>query len=490
MDQTQINPIQREPKPKVWVKRFYKWHRILGLIALVPVMMWTLSGMLHPLMSNWLRPSIANEVFKPLALAQLKPELTIRQVLNARQINNVRNFGLINFNQHTYYQVLMPDSTYRYFSANNAQVLPDGDKQYAIYLARYFAGDQKSKLVSVTLQKQFDDVYQPINRLLPVWKISFLRPDGMDVYIETAQSRMGTFNNNTRKAFLSLFRQFHIWGFLAVWGESFRISVLLVLVSTMVFTLISGLIIYGLLWNRFKAITAKRKQSGFPEKRFVHRFHRQLGIIVSFLMLTFTVSAFFHLAVKMHNQQGEVEAYTQLVRSNDLKYSNLTLPVVDTVVKRMALAVINQKSYYQITTKSKQTLYFNTQTGMELTNGDQQYATWLANYYRNTPNAYPKSISLIKQFTTEYGFINKRLPVEKVSYAQHEDWYIETSSGKLATKVAGIDRAEGFSFIFLHKFFGITWAGKNIRDIVSMLAAFGIFVAALFGFAAFLKIRD
>jgi hypothetical protein len=54
-------------------QNFYKWHRILGLIALIPVIGWTLSGLSHPFMSNWFRPQIAIEVFKPLSQQQMKP---------------------------------------------------------------------------------------------------------------------------------------------------------------------------------------------------------------------------------------------------------------------------------------------------------------------------------------------------------------------------------------------------------------------------------
>jgi hypothetical protein len=74
-----------------------------------------------------------------------------------------------------------------------------------------------------------------------------------------------------------------------------------------------------------------------------------------------------------------------------------------------------------------------------------------------------------------------------VEYPNGENWYIETTTSQLAEKVTGMDRTEGFSFIFLHKYFGMTWAGKNIRDVVSMLAALGVLVASLFGFAAFIK---
>jgi hypothetical protein len=126
-----------------------------------------------------------------------------------------------------------------------------------------------------------------------------------------------------------------------------------------------------------------------------------------------------------------------------------------------------------------------------LPDGDVQYARQLANFYNDghkPEKVYSRvNVTQIRQFDNEYGFINKRLPVQKVSYPDGENWYIETTTSQLATKVAGIDRAEGLSFIFLHKYFGMSWAGKNIRDIVSMLAALGVLVVSLFGFAAFIK---
>lgn len=137
-------------------------------------------------------------------------------------------------------------------------------------------------------------------------------------------------------------------------------------------------------------------------------------------------------------------------------------------------------------------LYFDTQTGKERELADEDYARFLSIYYHTQDSGLTTfkgrvKVDVIKQFNNEYGFINKRLPVARVSYPNGDNWYIETTSSKLATKVAGIDRAEGLSFIFLHKYFGMSWAGKDIRDIVSMLAALGVLVASLFGFAAFIK---
>jgi len=131
-------------------------------------------------------------------------------------------------------------------------------------------------------------------------------------------------------------------------------------------------------------------------------------------------------------------------------------------------------------------VYIDADNQSILTNGDATYAAYLANFYNSGLTGKPE-LSTIKQFNNEYGFINKRLPVVKVSFAGNDNWYLETSTAKLATHVAGIDRAEGLSFIFLHKFFWMTWAGKDIRDVVSMLAALGILVVALLGLMAFIK---
>ncbi|MDN5287513.1 MAG: PepSY protein [Mucilaginibacter sp.] len=470
---------------------FYKWHRVLGLIALIPIILWTLSGLSHPFMSNWFRPVIAKEVFKPLSRDKMKPGLSIQQIMDKNNLQNLRNFNLINFSKGTFYQVLGRDSIYKYYSAIDGVLLPNGDVQYAEYLARFFTQDSTSTLKSVVLQTSFDGQYQPINHLLPVWKVSLNRPDGMDVYIETGQSRMGTFNNNTRKILLWTFEQFHTWQFLAdIAGDTFRNVFLLIIMCVMLFSLISGLTIYGLFWKKFKTIQQNRKAKGTEDKRFVHRFHRQIGLIVSFVMFTFVVSGAFHLFVKLYNNKPDRADYGQVITRKQLSVSNLTLPVADSIIKKTGVVSFNSNTYYQVVDNKKQVLYFNTLTGKEQQLGDEDYARFLSTYYHSSPLktfAGRVKIDVIKQFDNEYGFINKRLPVERIGYPDGSNWYIETTTSKLATKVAGIERAEGLSFIFLHKYFGMSWAGKNIRDIVSMLAALGVLVASLFGFASFIK---
>ncbi|MES2277361.1 MAG: hypothetical protein V4592_15145 [Bacteroidota bacterium] len=471
---------------------FYKWHRILGLIALVPIIGWTLSGLSHPFMSNWFRPYIAEERYESPTQSELKPTLSLPQIMDQNHITEIRNFGLVSFNHHTYYQILQKDSVYNYYSATDGQLLPNADRDYAVYLARYFTQDSIAKIKSVKLQKKFDGQYQTINHLLPVWKVSFDRPDGMDVYIEPGQSRMGTFNNNTRKAFLWIFEQLHTWDFLAaLFGDQVRLAVMIVVVSVLFLSLLSGITVYGLFWNRFKEIAQKRKGKRMGDKRWVHRYHRQLGLSVSFLMLLFFTSAGFHLLVKMHNTAPAHKSYAYLIKRGDLKVDNLHLPIADSLIKKQAVVKMFENCYYQITDNNKNILYYNTADGKLSPDGDREYAGYLACFYRPRNGYEEKRATLraipVRQFTNEYGFINKRLPVQMVSYPGKDNWYMETSTSQLAAHVAGIDRAEGLSFIFLHKFFWMTWAGKDIRDVVSMLAALSVLLVALFGLAAFIK---
>jgi hypothetical protein len=469
-------------------RNFYKWHRILGLTALIPVIFWTLSGLSHPFMSNWFRPYIPVEVYKQPVQSEIKPGLSIQQVLDQNHITQLRNFSLISFNKTAYYQVLGKDSVYNYYSATTGRVLPDGDKLYAIYLARYFTQDSTSAIKSVTLKKTFDGQYQPINHLLPVWKVALNRADGMDVYVETGQSRMGTFNNNTRKALLWLFEQFHTWqSLVAIGGEQFRLIVMLVLVSTMFLALLSGLTVYGLFWKNFKTIAEKRKAKGAEDKRLVHRYHRQIGLIISFILFMFITSGAFHIIIQLRNGKTVKPDYAQLINRNELSLSNLQLTLPDSTISHIALAKFNNHVYYQVTNNKKRILYFDAATVTELQDGDTQFAAFLSDYYGDGATSAQPTVTRIGQFDNEYGFINKRLPVQKVSYTNGENRYIETTTSKLATRVAGIDRAEGLSFIFLHKFFWMTWAGKDIRDIVSMLAALTILVVSLLGLTAFIK---
>ena len=64
---------------------------------------------------------------------------------------------------------------------------------------------------------------------------------------------------------------------------------------------------------------------------------------------------------------------------------------------------------------------------------------------------------------------------------------METSTGRLAARIENINRYEGLSFAFLHKYHAVGSLGKNIRDAITMFAAGGVLAVSLLGFWLLVK---
>jgi hypothetical protein len=181
------------------------------------------------------------------------------------------------------------------------------------------------------------------------------------------------------------------------------------------------------------------------------------------------------------------------------------------------LAKIGKEAYYRVVLAATEdrpaaVRYFSTATGTELPNADLVYAKQLVKKFGQMEGmaAAGKAISccetdsesaspsvqatllgteILTKFSKEYGFIFKRLPVVQLTYdtPQKTTYYVETSTGHLAAKIENADRAEGFSFAVFHKYFLMDWAGKTVRDLVMMFAAFGVLVVSLSGLWVFLR---
>ena len=84
--------INRTPKKKDYkfVKKvkqnMYKWHRTLGIITLIPVIFWTLSGLMHPFMAHFFKPQIANEKLEIKPIDKKHLHFSIQEVLQKNGI--------------------------------------------------------------------------------------------------------------------------------------------------------------------------------------------------------------------------------------------------------------------------------------------------------------------------------------------------------------------------------------------------------------------
>ncbi len=105
------------------------WHRRLGLITCIGILMWAVSGFSHPIMTH-LQP--APVAFMPPAQSvKLADAVTINQVLTEHTIDQVRRIALLSMGNQSYYRI-SADSNLpaRYFSVQTGRELPDGDQLY------------------------------------------------------------------------------------------------------------------------------------------------------------------------------------------------------------------------------------------------------------------------------------------------------------------------------------------------------------------------
>ena len=102
-----------------------------------------------------------------------------------------------------------------------------------------------------------------------------------------------------------------------------------------------------------------------------------------------------------------------------------------------------------------------------------------------------KKVEPITSFGDEYNFTDKRLPVWKVSYDRdhHVRYYVETSSGKLASRVDDLVAAEGYSFSVFHKHHFMDWGGKKVRDASTIWWASLQVILVLVGLFLYFRLR-
>lgn len=507
-------------------QRIYKWHRTLAYITLIPVLLWCLSGIMHPFMAHFFKPEIKNEFITPKTVDFKQVKFSLQQILAKEHIQEFKNFRYVEMKNQWFYQIKKTDNTLSYFNVATGAELQNGDVVYANYLARFFLDDQKSKISKTAYLTQFDSQYKYVNRYLPVYKVYFDRTDAMQVYVETASSKLATFNPRSRQAFIWFFDTFHNWSFLdAITSNEVRIVLMIFLLGTIILSAFSGIVIYGFFWKVFKKVKAT------PENK-TRLQHRKLGLWFSVLSIGFAFSGALHLTKKWSPKPIQDMVYQPVLEANKLKLPSNTIAVDLTKFQNASLIQFKDTIYYRCELKADpkpenetdaknnkwkkksapiaDVLYVNAYTNVEAKDLDVKYAEFIAGYFdgngvggasccegeMQTENscriakAKLKETALLTEFESrEYGFVNKRLPVVKLAYDTPENttYFIETATSRVASVIGKSDRLEGYSFAIFHKFLWMDWAGKPVRDLVMTLSAVALFLTALFGLKLLLK---
>ena len=460
-------------------RNIYKWHRWLSIAIAIPVIMWTTSGIMHPIMTSF-KPNIKTQFIKSEALDTSKITISLKDALEKNKIDSIINFRIVKLDSKYYYQIkLQGEEELIYLSATDGNLYSHGDTEYAIQIARELLGDT-SKVISTNIIKNFDEEYVYINRFLPVYKVNFEREDGIRIYVDTYGSRMALAMDDGRRTFNIFFVSFHSFGFLDGLGD-FRLFVLVLLSSLALVTACMGIYIWFVI---------ARKNRSKNEKTKYRRWHGKLAIFTSITTLLFTFSGAFHALKKFTPDTRQNYFYEPEISAEKLHPDfNKIYPLVykKGIITNVSIINMDEKYYWQIYQKiNKDSLfksYINLDDYASLEKGDEKYASFLANKFSGNQSAEITGTEKITKFINEYGFANKRLPVIKVQYGKNDNerYYIETSSGKLSAKVQDKDLVEGYSFAMLHKYHFMEFTGKTGRDISTVIAATANLLVTILG---------
>lgn len=500
--------------------KLYKWHRTASLVIAVPVLLWAASGFLHPVMTN-IRPAVATQSMPVIPVDTGRIRTPLNQALALNGIDSIRSFRLVHIDTSCFYQVCGMDSRLQYLSAATGKKLNKGDWLYAQYLARIFlegslarkSPGQSAITVSadccdaaancvlkgaggaavddIQYLDHYDNEYKSINRLLPVYKVSFKRKDGIRIYVETGQDRFSFATDNRRAAFTALFAALHTWD----WGE--RLGVIKTL-AQMFFVGLAFLTSLAGIFLFFKV----KKRAGTNTTLKARRLHRGVSICVVLFTLMFTFSGFYHAFSKLKKDTRGESVYQQAFDSQALAFDLSQLQrAVGRPLTNLSPVMMNDTLFWRVTqlqtagAKSRSgdlmkdmsaprasVSFVNAATNSVFPHGDEQYARFLSRQYSGRPEQAIVYDSAVTRFNDEYNFADKRLPVWKVGYnsSGHERYYVETATGQLSKKVKDADMYEGYSFALLHKHHFMDFAGKGWRDASTMFwAAAQIFMIGI-----------
>jgi len=487
------------------------WHRWLGMLTCVGILLWATSGISHPIMSRLQPNPVAFSA--PAAKFDLSQSQFVKTILMQHGISAVTHISLAQFAGASYYRVSVDHALpARYFNVADGTELVDGDALYASYLALHFTGKKTQNITNVKLVTAFSDDYHEVNRLLPVWRVEFADNQHLRAYIDTEQSRLATLVNDTRYWLTQVFQFGHNWSFLKG-SPVLQVTLATIVLSAVLISAFSGLYLY------FKLGKAKQRLIGKP----LRIWHRRLGLIVSLSALIFASSGLFHLIMSYQQQRNAIESAMEVVSINQLN-EQIWQQVIAKPLAKLDLLSYAQKPYWYVLPmsadgKNQQPVSQVAALAKEKIEADQHnhhphepiaeavkpyvlvadiesanmnriedlVKSKAVNIAKTTDSAVRK-VEWITKFENEYGFIFKRMPVIKVQMndADNTRYYIEPATGILSAKVRDIDGAEGFVFAYLHKW-SFNFINKDLRDILVSLFALGNILVAAMGFIMFYR---
>ncbi|ANI88564.1 hypothetical protein A9P82_04195 [Arachidicoccus ginsenosidimutans] len=474
-------------------KNIYNRHRKLSIIIAFPVLLWAISGFIHPIMTN-IRPRIATQQSPQIIIDSNSLKLPLDVVLKENSIDSFFNCRIIELGNQFYYQVKKSaDEIPNYFSATDGKELENGDELYAEYLANHFVSKEKLNVQAINFVTGFTSDYNRINKLLPVYRVRFKRDDGITVYVDTQQSRFSYATNSMRSFLTRVFTLLHTWSWLG------NLTLLKVIIMTLLMLLTFVNSIIGI----YIFFTTKSRNPNGNETLKRRRNHRFTAIFASLFTLLFSFSGGVHILSQLQKDDAGKLILSQNILQSE---SNVDFAKVQQLIHQavhdFSFVKMNGQLYLRAVVLNKdknngkdlmkqmrvdepKIFFVNLSDYTLLQNGEELYADYLANTYLKN-NMKPSETIAITSFDDDYDFADKVLPVWRVKCG-NQTVFVETSTAKLRKKINPVGKFDDYSFAFFHKHEFMMFAGKTAKDISTMFWVAAQIVMIVFGLILYFK---
>lgn len=475
-----------------------KLHRTLALFGFAAMLLWGASGLLRPWLTTF---GVQQAVFAPPQRAlNLNQALPFQQLLKQTGIEQAQSVRLAVGESANLLQVTESQfAPRRYFDLNTGLELPNHDPVYAAFLARHYLNAPYAEIAKVERIETFSNDYPSVNRLLPVYRVQFDRPDGLNAYVYTETASLAAVSDNTKHRVQTAFQWLHTWSWMPKAAETPRVLLIAMLVGVLFTMACSGLAMLVLIRRKVRAAGAKG-------------WHRIAGYVLVVPVLMFSFSGVYHVvqhgwpeeqsklamrpAIQLQNLDFAIHSsWAEITR--DLQVTGLSLVANQNGELLYRLALPNPKNGLPDNAQAIRTarfdgvqptgpaVYLNAKTGILWQDGDREMAHQLAQLHTGLPREAVQQVSLVTRFGGDYDFRNKRLPVWKFEYGAplNASVFVDTATGVLADITLNSAKPEIWSFSMLHKWSFLGGLGRNVQNIVMcvvvvlamvMMAGFGL----------------
>ena len=479
-----------------------KLHRLLAVLGGIGLLLWGGSGLLHPIMTTWgPQQAVFYPPSHPVDPADIRP---VHETLADAGIAQAAAIRIVPGDNESLLQVTEdPNSPRRYFRLDDGAELPNHDEAHAVFLARHYTREE-APVRSVEWIDDFTPSYPWVNRLLPVYKVTFDRPDDLAIYIYTETNAAAGLDNAFKSALQTGFRWFHTWSWFPAEADWARVILMALFVGSLLALALTGV-------GMIVLIRRKARAPG------IRGWHRIAGYAAALPLLMFTSSGLFHLV-----QYAATPPTKNLTLSPPISLDGASFPIhtqwadlsaglnVSTVsiiedangrlLYRLGLAPprgVGPETPSEIRNvrfdgieRTGPAVYIDASTGAPFQEGDREIALQLGERFTGVGREAIANAELVTRFGPQYDFRNKRLPVWRLDYGApvNATIFVDTTSGVLADRTPDHAKAEQWSFSYLHKWNFLFPLGRETQNIVVSIAV-GLSLVFMAGIGLTLDLR-